>query len=252
MTFPFVSYLSTILPAHFCDNSIQYSFFGFSWPRQLFTLLVGQLVSNSGSQDGTNGMPSASRAVIEHLRYGNAPKSSYSGTWNSKCQCRMFWCEREERKHVNLPSSPCSSRVRCCFLLPLRLLCKPSATDASPKRKTVKSKRSTSCAVLCDRDRPFEHCALRVSTLNPAYLLRHHHHHSALALFDHSIATMANLSYGRGGAGTTSMIVKPLSQWQTIANRLLLSQLIQLTPPHQATWPPPPQTCPPPTSKPPP
>ncbi|KAI5199764.1 hypothetical protein E4T39_06090 [Aureobasidium subglaciale] len=92
MTCPFDPYLSTISTAHFCDNFTSLLLLA----KQLFTLLVGH-------QDGTNEMPSASRAVNEHLRYGNAPRSSCSGTWNSKCQCRVFGVSGKREKACKSP-----------------------------------------------------------------------------------------------------------------------------------------------------
>ncbi|KAI5244188.1 hypothetical protein E4T42_07212 [Aureobasidium subglaciale] len=148
MAFLFASYLSTIIPAHFCNNSIQYSFFvslgqgssllfsSASWYQTLAAKMAPMECQ----------VPAGQWTNIYVMETHQNPLTRARGTANANVGCLV-------EKACKSPIISLFISSRCCFLLPLRLLCNPSATDASPKRKTVKSKRSTSCAVLCDRER---------------------------------------------------------------------------------------------------
>lgn len=150
----FASYLSENINCQLQRRFVSFSFLR-SWPSALFTLLVCQLLSDSG-QDGNHRLPSDFRAGVaaprEHLRYENTQlllsrhvKSSAS--WPNRC----VWCEREPRR-CKFPLSPfdISRSFLLCAILSSKI-CRPTDTRWCTNGKIATLK---SLSVFCDKSEP--------------------------------------------------------------------------------------------------
>lgn len=116
----FASYLSENINCQLQRRFVSFSFLC-SWPSALFTLLVCQLLSNSGQEDRHLGLPRSRAGVAaleEHLRYENTQLllSRHVKSSASKMRCLVrAGASPEEANSLRLPFAISRSSLLCAI-----------------------------------------------------------------------------------------------------------------------------------------